>query len=424
MRKSVLGNIILVMISIVIALILSECIFRLILFSSRIKIFDSLRVPSYYVPNIKCKGEEFPTENYWVLNYLFNKDFNIKDPHPVLGWTGKFDRKTLKHFDQDKLNNKRPVLLYGDSFAMCIDSVKCFEEILNEDTAFSSGHFLLNFGVGGYGIDQIYLLFKETADRFENPFVIFSFLTTDMDRCMLYARDAQKPYFILTDNGLQLSGIPITLSSKKYFRQQRPKIKSYIWNKFKYSDIFPFERDSLVDDEYIEKIKTLNRIILEEAFRKLNERNIDYIVLIFHPEHRWRKDWRLTFLKMLCNKHNVPYICDMDVRDADSTFSEYNPFYYAVEGDGHPTSYMNTLLSKELKKYILDTGYRKTVLENYRKMWESVIMERAYGYREHIYNAPDWLENIKAKAVEKGIPLDSMVLLDAIYMARKDLEIE
>jgi hypothetical protein len=33
-----------------------------------------------------------------------------------------------------------------------------------------------------------------------------------------------------------------------------------------------------------------------------------------------------------------------------------------------------------------------------------------------IKNTPDWLEKVKAKAVAKGIPLDSMILLDATYM--------
>ena len=386
--------------------------------------FDSLKKPSYYVPSIKCQNEDFLTEEYWILNYLFKKHFDIKDPHPLLGWTGYFDRKTLEHVDQDKVKDKRPVLLYGDSFAKCIDSVDCFEEILNRDTTFTSDNFLLNCGVGGYGIDQIYLLFKETVDSFNNPFVIFSMLTTDMDRSMLYARDGQKPYFVITDNGLELKGVPITLSSKKYFRKNAPKIKSYIRNKFKYSSIYPFKKDSIVDKEYIKKIKTLNKLILQEAFKKLKDLNTDYIVLIFHPEHHSRQDWRLPYLRMLCQKHEVPYICDLDVRYADTTFSTYNPYNYAIKEDGHPTTYMNTLLSNELKHYILDPEYRKEVVANNLKMMESIIMERAHNYVTSIFNTPYWLEDLKLKAIEKGISLDSMVFLDALYMARMDMEIE
>jgi hypothetical protein len=35
---------------------------------------------------------------------------------------------------------------------------------------------------------------------------------------------------------------------------------------------------------------------------------------------------------------------------------------------------------------------------------------------EAIKNSPEWLDQVKAKAIEKNIPLDSMILLDAIHM--------
>ena len=37
-------------------------------------------------------------------------------------------------------------------------------------------------------------------------------------------------------------------------------------------------------------------------------------------------------------------------------------------------------------------------------------------YIQSIKNTPEWLEKIKKKAIEKKISLDSMILLDAIYM--------
>jgi len=58
------------------------------------------------------------------------------------------------------------------------------------------------------------------------------------------------------------------------------------------------------------------------------------------------------------------------------------------------------------------------------KMMESIIMERAHNYVTSIFNTPYWLEDLKLKAIEKGISLDSMVFLDALYMARMDMEIE
>ncbi|MBL4710213.1 MAG: hypothetical protein JKY48_17415, partial [Flavobacteriales bacterium] len=167
-----LTNISIVMFSIIGTFFLSEVLFRTILFSDT-NLLDSLRVPEYYSDHIKNEEDAFYNDNYWKLNYLFRKPINFESPHPLLGWTGKFYWKSLDHFEQDSVKNKRPILLYGDSFAMCIDSVKCFEDYLNHDKAFIKNHFLLNYGVGGYGVDQIYLLLNETVDRFNKPFIIF-----------------------------------------------------------------------------------------------------------------------------------------------------------------------------------------------------------------------------------------------------------
>ena len=38
-------------------------------------------------------------------------------------------------------------------------------------------------------------------------------------------------------------------------------------------------------------------------------------------------------------------------------------------------------------------------------------------YINSIKNSPEWLEKVKQKAIEKNISLDSMILLDAQYMA-------
>lgn len=40
-------------------------------------------------------------------------------------------------------------------------------------------------------------------------------------------------------------------------------------------------------------------------------------------------------------------------------------------------------------------------------------------YINSIKNSPEWLEKVKKKALDKKIPLDSMILIDAIYMANQ-----
>jgi len=201
MKKKWLPNLILIIVSTVIALIVVELMMRFILFSDN-EAYESLREPSAYAIAVDNKYEDFDHEDYWKLVFLFRNRKNLEDPHPLLGWTGTFNRNNYIHSDAGNLNGRRPVLLFGDSFAQCVDSVFCFQDYLNSDTAFSSEHYFLNYGVGGYGVDQISLLFEQVYDKYDDPFIIFSLLTTDMDRSMISFRDYQKPYFVINKGEL------------------------------------------------------------------------------------------------------------------------------------------------------------------------------------------------------------------------------
>lgn len=399
-------------------ILLCEWIFRIILFGNG-DYFEFLRQPSYYASYVTYGKNRVYRDDYWKLNYLFQREFNIEHPHPMLGWTGFFDRITLKHQDQERVGQKKPVLLYGDSFAMCAEEVPCFEDILNGDSAFSSGHFLLNYGVGGYGVDQIYLLFKETVGEFEKPFIIFSLLTTDMDRCMLSVRDAQKPYFTPTQNGIELNGVPIVLSSEAYFENNPPEITSYLFKKLQNTIIEPLFPDKQRAAEYRQEIQALNKLILEKVFVKLKEYENNFVVLIFQPEHHGMADWRLPFLRDLLEENEIPYICELDLRESDTTYSGYTASNYALPLDGHPTKHLNDMISNELRQFIQDSSYRDKVGRRNATWRERKPLRDLDYYKNLILKTPEWLEVVKAKAKAKNVPLDSMVAWDARYMIKK-----
>lgn len=414
-RKKYIGNLLLLVISTSLTLLVVEFVFRALLFGDN-KALDSLRQPAHYAPPIPDANQDFLNNNFWKLNYLFTKNFNLKNPHPLLGWVGFFDPENYIHFENDKVNGKTPVLLFGDSYAQCVDTVFCFEDYLNKDSSFLANHYFLNYGVGGYGVDQTYLLFNEAAPKYEKPFIIFSLLTTDLDRSVLQVRDAQKPYFVLENNELNLQGVPIELSSEEYFKQNPPKIKSYLWNRFKSSDFYPQKPKSEVSQLYQQKIKDLNKKILEETFKKLKQMDVDFLVFIFQPEWHNTPNWRMTFLRDFCLQNDVPHICDVDIRKMNNRKNTGNIPAYSIEQDGHPTSYLNKLIAEELKKYILDTNYRKQVkLENLN--WRNAINpEHPEFYKSRILNSPDWMESIRVKAEQRNISVDSMIDLDVAYM--------
>ena len=352
MKKARLINILLVVFSVGIMLIIGEFTLRALIFSKS-ETFDFLRKPSDYAIYIKDPNEDLYNEDYWKLQYLLHATYKLENPHPLLGWAGSFDHETLNHWNRDKSEGKIPVLLFGDSFAFCVDSVECFEDIMNRDTSFSKNHCLLNYGVGGYGIDQIYLLLKESLPKYANPIVILGMLTTDLDRSMLKVRDAQKPYFEIEGNELELKGTPITQTSDQYFAANPPEITSYLWNK---AYVSIANRLDQCDDAYqarIEEVKKLNGFILKRAFDELKSSNIPTIVLIFKPT--WQKDdWRLEFLKETCELNGMRYIVNDDLIKMDMKKGGKEDSAYFLYGDGHPNSAGNKVVSTELLKLVLE----------------------------------------------------------------------
>ena len=113
-----------------------------------------------------------------------------------------------KYRSASYINNRRSVLLYGDSFTGCYSKGDCFEHILNGDEIFSKNNMLLNYGVGGYGVDQIYSRFKNSVDKYNNPFVVMSLMTLDLDRSILTVLSLISRSKTISSNVMKVPYIP------------------------------------------------------------------------------------------------------------------------------------------------------------------------------------------------------------------------
>lgn len=222
---SFLINTLLILISTGGILILSEMAFQKVIFGNWEKA-EPLREAALYADIYDDPHEVILTDEYWQLYYKFGGQFQPpENPQTLLGWVGHFDRHTLRHNDHEKAKGKIPILFFGDSFSICVGA-KCFEEILNEDSTFASKYYLLNYGVGGYGVDQIYLLAREVIPMYENPIVFFGLMTRDMDRNILKFRTGQKPYFEIKNDQLVLKNTPINPNPSEYVEENFPYIQS------------------------------------------------------------------------------------------------------------------------------------------------------------------------------------------------------
>jgi hypothetical protein len=347
-----------------------------------------------------------------------------------LGWIGYFDGDTYLHNDFKHLGRRRPVLLYGDSFAMCVDSVQCFEDILNADSSFTADNYLLNYGVGGYGVGQAALLCKATAPKYDRPLVIFSMLTTDIDRTILAVRTGQKPYFDLEDGQLKLKGIPINPNPEAFFEENGPGITSYLYRRFVYSDLnvlpYRIRKRMTRKDYYIKKKQDVNEALIQQVTFELRGANMDFAFMVFHFEDDMMSpnsedNWRDQFFKRVIHDDNqAPLIWTKSIiRDHRQTHPENSHDAYIIPGNGHPTTLYNRLIAEEIKRYAREefpaSAERDSLNLNY-------FQNRVADVERQIRSNEEWLGTMVEKAEKEGRELDWQIHLDAVFLVNEEMK--
>jgi hypothetical protein len=358
-KKSYLINFTLLIISLVISFIIAEIGLRFILFSNipfltDLSIVTELRQPQRYADALS--EEEFAK----LSCRLSKEECGQNKVHPLLGWTHNFSPDNYLHDKKEFIGTRRPVLLYGDSFAYCMGKQTCFQDILNTDKEFSKDHYLLNYGVTAYGLDQIYLLFHKSVDHYDNPFVVFSFFTKDIDRSIVSFFSGQKPRFRVENNMLKFEK-PLMIEPDTFYSKNPPQIKSYLYRLILHTRASNYLPRNLVsflkkDNYYRQKKIKLNEKIILEVVKELRAKELDYVFLIFHHGgNLLNDDWRDSFLKHILDENKVPYIWSKELIVQNSKINNIpiNDFFIP---DGHPATVYNRVIAKEIKKYLI-TGY-------------------------------------------------------------------
>lgn len=345
-----------------VTILICEVGFRMLLFSD-VAFMERFREPGLYT-------DYFSDDDWWKLYYAFNKPANdtAKQSHPLLGWAGEFSKETYLHTEAGQVGGRKPVLLYGDSFTHCVTAVEeCFQGVLNTDKEFSSDHYLLNYGVAGYGVDQIYLLLKNSLSLYHRPCVIIGIHTRDLDRSILSFYVGQKPYFDVVADELVLRGTPIVQDPRTYGSNNPPQIWSYLYRLWLYQEGQPWRLRQYLrgtDDKQTRK-ERVNESLVLEMLREIENRHLQSTFIIFAGQDEIKRiSWSEQFLADLFKRRGVRYISSREliVDDMQRTGSKIEAYYLAQ--DGHPNAYQNLLVSKEMKRRLLlddDALLRKRV---------------------------------------------------------------
>jgi hypothetical protein len=157
--------------------------------------------------------------------------------HPTRGWTlqpglsraGLWDNKTLhsnsrglrgsSEHGYEKPPGALRILTFGDSLT--------FGEEVSDDETWSyflekllPGSEVLNFGIHGYGHDQMLLYLQEEGIKYHPDIVILGFDWADMARNMLSFFTYAKPRFILDGGRLVLTNTPVPLIEETLARER------------------------------------------------------------------------------------------------------------------------------------------------------------------------------------------------------------
>ncbi len=149
--------------------------------------------------------------------------------HPTLGWTS-----SRLHGHQSKLpwppafDNRPKTWIFGDSFMEGV--FKPEESMPAQFETFKTNRQSINFGVAGYGLDQIWLRYKQQSGVIPaGETVVIGILRADLDRTVFRYFFGFKPIFRQSDAGFELIPPPSREESQTAFAEAPAAVGSYAY---------------------------------------------------------------------------------------------------------------------------------------------------------------------------------------------------
>lgn len=345
------------------AALLGELALRFFLFgSSRFAIEHgrSLRELGFY-------GDRASDDEVWKLQWAMNDAARLHDaddPDPLLGWTASVERGTYRHPGADAVGARTPVLLYGDSFSAGVTPLESRFEALLERSDLAPRFALVNYGVGGYGFDQTYLLLRATIDAWadRDPIVLVgAFVDDDFDRSVLTIRGWPKPRFRLEGDVL-VEPEPIVTDLRAWLDEHPREATSYLWRFVKYRRrVLPASLQQWLrgGERRLDEKRALNRALLAAVERLLAERGLRHALVGFLGEGALTKspgcEWQEPWLDATCKELAIPLVStreDFELVEGDGPLRWSAHFYAAGGARGHYDESGQELAFRALRRAI------------------------------------------------------------------------
>jgi len=155
-------------------------------------------------------ARNYPAELDARLGYAPRPDYHSSDNH--WGTEVSIDADGVRSNGAAPPPDGERVVAVGDSFTFGdqVDDDETWPALLERELQ----RPVTNGGVFGYSFAQMILRAEDLIERFAPQTLIVSFIADDLKRCRYSRRYTAVPWFDLTDDGVELQGVPIDHSQR------------------------------------------------------------------------------------------------------------------------------------------------------------------------------------------------------------------
>ncbi len=287
--------------------------------------------------------------------------------HPILGWyhirnhravletnelrvelhTNSAGFRGRREYTKERVPGVKRILFLGDSFVFGfgVEDSQVFTARVESE---KPDYELINLGVAGYGIDQIYLSYRELGREYQSDYVFIGIFYEDFWRATRAFADSghAKPYFMLTKEGeLELKNVPVplpyTLKENQFpITFERNVLENILENSRVYlavrKGLIKLARNLRLIDPDMTPEWRLGRAILKQLLREIRNDGAEAIFFIM-PSEYWATNKKPTSLARSLHRFSEKE----QVRMLDTT-----PYFfkavqtegierYFIPGDGH-----------------------------------------------------------------------------------------
>ena len=291
---------------------------------------------------------------HWVLRHRFGANASATpfEPDPLLGWRGRalIRPETYAHAEIGRLEGRRPVLLFGDSFAACTTPREvCWEGLLLE-SELGDEFMCLNYGVSAFGFDQTVLLFEQAVDWIESrpdlgkPVLVLSAMVDDdLNRTDLRIREWPRPHFERS-GGEWVLRQPPTLDNDEWIDAHAPFVASYLLRFMVHGQVLPesLRRPFLGDGGHRARVAERTAMLVDRVADRLAGTDHEFFALLLPGEEALESGgahlWQEALLEAQLARHGLRSVnarqeLEQDMRETGRTFDAY--FGTQGRGVGH-----------------------------------------------------------------------------------------